>query len=110
MTAAQQTAPDQPRVILPTDMHNDCGLIAAAAWSYLTKHGVKSRILNIRYGEDDGHTIVVYESAFRLSTYDHEGSLLFDETATWEMPAILLARAWVKANKVKKKPTDAKWF
>ena len=37
-----------PRVILETDLHNDCGLIAAAAWKYLTSHGVKARILNIR--------------------------------------------------------------
>jgi hypothetical protein len=100
----------EPRVIFETDMYNDCGLIAAAAWKYLTSHGVKARILNIRYGPADGHTIVVFESSGRISTYDHDGCLVFDENTTWDTPPILLARAWVRANEVGKKVTGGKWL
>lgn len=100
-----------PRVILNTDLHNDCGLIAAAAWRYLTSHGVKARILNIRYGKDDGHTIVVFEQATRLSTYDHEGCLIFtDPQTSWDTSPTLMAKYWVQANKVKKKVTEGKWI
>lgn len=98
------------RVILETDLHNDCGLIAAAAYKYLSSHGVKSRILNIRYGKSDGHTIVVYETAERIVTYDYDGSLIFEKGTTWNTPPILMARAWVKANGVKKKVVDGKWL
>lgn len=98
------------RVILETDLHNDCGLIAAAAHKYLTSHGVKCRILNIRYGKSDGHTVVVYESAGRIVTYDHEGSLIYEGGTTWKTSPLLLARAWVRANGVKKKVIDGKWL
>lgn len=102
---------NEPRIILESDLHNDCGLIAAAAWKYLNSHGVKARILNIRYGPKDGHTVVVFESGpTRLSTYDHEGALVFDETCTWDTPPKLIARAWQKSNDPKKKVTDGKWI
>jgi hypothetical protein len=100
----------QIRVILETDLHNDCGLIAAAAFKYLSSHGVKSKVLNIRYGKSDGHTVVVFESAGRICTYDHDGSLIYEHGTSWKTPPLLLARAWVKANGVKKKVLDAKWL
>lgn len=99
-----------PRIILETDLHNDCGLICAAAWKYLTSHGVKAKILNIRYGPQDGHTVVVFEIAGRISTYDHEGCLVFDKTASWKTHPKLLANAWQKANNPKRKVVDGKWL
>jgi hypothetical protein len=99
-----------PRVILETDLHNDCGLIAAAAWRYLDSHGVKARILNIRYGPRDGHTVVVFaQGPTRLACYDHEGSLIFDSTATWATRPKLLAKAWARENAPRKRVTDGKW-
>lgn len=99
-----------PRIILETDLHNDCGLIAAAAWKYLTSHGVKARILNIRYGNDDGHTVVIFEAAGRFCCYDHRGCLVYEKTVSWKMPPKLLARAWARANGIKKKVEDGKWL
>lgn len=98
------------RIIYETDLHSDCGLIAAAAWNYLTRHGVKACILNIRYGKEDGHTIVVYESDGRICTYDHDGSLIFDKNITWETKPIILAKLYAKVNNIKKKVIDGKWF
>lgn len=100
----------QPCVIFETDLHHDCGLIAAAAWKYLTSHGVRARILNIRYGPSDGHAVVVFETSTRFATYDHDGSLIFDETVSWDTPPILLARAWAKANNIGKKVANGRWL
>lgn len=99
-----------PRVIFETDLHNDCGLIAAAAFRYLTSHGVKARVLNIRYGKEDGHTIVIYENAGRIVTYDHDGSLIYEKGTTWDTKPLLLARSWAKANCVGRKVIDASWL
>lgn len=100
----------EPRVILETDLHNDCGLIAAAAWKYLTSHGVKARILNIRYGDKDGHTVVVFENSTRIATYDHEGTLIFDDATSWDTPPLLIARAWEKSSGTGKKVVAGKWL
>lgn len=97
------------RVIFETDLHNDCGLIAAAAWKYLTSHGVKAKILNIRYGPKNGHTVVVFESAGRICTYDHEGCLIFDKTCSLKTNPTMLAKAWARENSGKK-VTEGKWL
>lgn len=99
-----------PRVILETDLENDCGLIAAAAYKYLTSHGVKAKVLQVRYGKRDGHTVVVFETAGKIKTYDYDGSLVFDENTTWDTPPKLLARAWAKEQGHGKKVTDGKWL
>ena len=100
-----------PKDILDTfDLPSDCGLIAAAAFAYLDRHGVAARILYVRYGKDDGHCIVVFESQGRLHTFDSAGTLRFDATATWRTSSRVLARAWAKANGVKKRVAGAKWF
>lgn len=99
-----------PRVIYETDLHNDCGLIAAAAWKYLTAHGVKARLLNIRYGPDSGHTVVVYECVKdRFCIYDHEGSLVLDTTVSWKTHPTALARAWARYMKAER-VTKGKWI
>lgn len=109
MSRTNKKATD-PRVIFETDLHSDCGLIAAAAWKYLTAHGVKAKILNIRYRPSEGHTIVVYASATRLATYDHDGSLIFTPEVTWDTPPVQFAKSWAKANGVRKRVTDGRWI
>lgn len=55
--------------------------------------------------------MVVFQSCEkRLSTYDHGGCLVFDSSATWKTDPTLLARAWAKANGVKKRVTEGKWL
>lgn len=98
----------KPRVILETDLHNDCGLIAAAALKYLTSHGVKARTLNVRYGKHNGHSIIVFETDGRLCTYDHDGSCIFSKGITWKTSPKLLAKYWAKEQG--KKATDGKWL
>lgn len=88
---------------------NDCGLISAAAWVWLQSRKVPSRILHIDYGPNDGHTIVIFQSVGRLCTYDAEGSMVFTPDANWKMEPILLAKAWCKAVRNKKKPVKAEW-
>lgn len=87
-----------PEIIGPTDLHNDCGLVAAAAFKYLFAHGVKAKVLNIRYGPDEGHVVVVYQSGGRLATYDHDGSMIFDEEIDWEINPKKAAQYWADAN------------
>lgn len=61
-------------------------------------HGVKVKVLNIRYGPGDGHVVVVYQSGGRLATYDHDGSMIFDEGIDWEISPGKAAQYWADAN------------
>lgn len=99
-----------PGIILETDLHNDCGLIAAAAWKYLTSHGIKARILHIRYGKREGHAVTIFECDGRLKSYDQDGCLTYSRDASWKTPPKLLAKAWQKANNPKRKVVDGKWL
>ena len=88
-----------------------CGLIAAAAYWYCESRGVAARVLNIRYGEDDGHTAMVFQSSgSRLCIYDAEGSLVLTPDATWDTPPIFLARAYAKFYGVKKRVIAGRWL
>lgn len=90
-------------------MHNDCGLVAAAAFKYLSAHGVKAKVLNIRYEPGEGHVIVVFQSGGRLATYDHDGSMVFDEKVTWDnINPKKAAKYWADANSGKT-VTSAFW-
>lgn len=97
-----------PRVVLETDLHNDCGLIAAAAWKYLTSHGVKARILCYGYGKDQGHRVVVFQSAETLAIYDERGTRTMHH-ATWETSPKAIARALMVCDRDKRKITKAVW-
>lgn len=94
---------------MDSGLPNDCGLISAAAWTWLQARRVQSKILRINYGPNDGHTVVIFQSAGRLCTYDADGSMVFTPDANWEMKPILLARAWCKSTGSKKTPIKAEW-
>lgn len=88
-----------------------CGLIAAAAFWYCEPRGIPCRVLNIRYGEDDGHTVLVFQSSGnRVCIYDSDGSLVLTPDATWKMPPILMAKAYAKFYGVKKKVIAGRWL
>lgn len=97
-----------PRVIAETDLHNDCGLIAAAAWKYLTSHGVKARILIYQYGKDEGHRVVVFQSAESLAVY-HDGGTRTIHNASWRTTPKELAKALLKVERDKRAVTMARW-
>jgi hypothetical protein len=100
-----------PRHVWDISLANSCGLVAAAAHRYLTDHHVRAKILNIRYGPTDGHTITVFKSAGRrLCSFDSDGSMTYTPDANWRTDPVLLAKAWVKANKIGKRVTGAKWI
>lgn len=101
-----------PRSLLNTgDLPGSCGLIAAAAYAYLKKHGVKCRQLYMKWGKDDGHCIVVFESAGSLHTYDSFGCLRFSDGTNWRTDPRAIARAWVKYHEPgKRRIMGASWF
>lgn len=85
--------------------------LRAAAWKYLNSHGVKAKILNIRYGPQDGHTVVVFEQGpKRLSIYDHDGVLIFDKNCNWDTHPKIMAKAWAREMQPNKKAIDGKWI
>lgn len=109
MTAAHQTAlAEQPRIILETDLHNDCGLVAAAAYSYLSRHGVKARVLVYGYGKDKGHRVVVFEGGGAMCVYDENGTRTIHHS-TWKTSPKAFAKALMKACRDKGKLTHARW-
>jgi len=94
-----------------TGLPHCCGLIAAAAYWYCHARGVPARVLNIRYGKNDGHAVLVFQSSGnRLCIYDDDGSLVFTPDTTWETPPLKLARAYAKANNIKKRVVAGRWI
>lgn len=98
----------QPRIILETDLHNDCGLVAAAAYRYLTSHGVKARVLVYGYGKDQGHRVVVFDGGGALCIYDENGTRTIHH-ATWKTSPTAFGKALMKASGDKGRLTYARW-
>jgi hypothetical protein len=101
-----------PASILKVDgLPASCGLIAAAALAYLKRHRVKCRQLYMKWGKDQGHCIVVFESAGSLHTYDEFGCLRFSGATNWRTDPRSIARAWVRYHVPgKRRVMDAFWF
>lgn len=89
---------------------NDCGLIAAAAWQFLSDRGVRAKLLSIRTGKMEGHLVCIFEASGRLRGYDVSGTLVFNTAATWETSPTVLGKAWAKGLGWKEGPVkSARW-
>lgn len=108
MTATQQTDLDKLRIVSETDLPHDCGLIAAAACSYLSKHGVKARVLCYGWGKNKGHRVVVFQSGQSLAVYDERGTRSMHH-ATWDSPPKAIAKALMVCDRDNRKVTKAQW-
>jgi hypothetical protein len=67
------------RLPTSTSLPNGCEVLAAEACARLTKAGIWSRILIIRYEDkDEGHALCVFQPHWQICVYDDTGTYELD--------------------------------